>query len=331
MILYNSRWVLRKILLLTISGFFILSCKQDQGGEISIPPVFQKYVDSFIEEGAKRGYNIDFSDTGLSIIFRDAVDKESGGVCKGRHDIEIEKFYWDNLNENQREGLIFHELGHCELNRPHRNDTLINGEWASRMRGDPIPEGRTVVVNYTGTRRDYYIDELFDETTPFPEWASRTANYEDYEESDKEVIKEIAEEVAEFSENYNLSSSDDYELETEIMRGDSESWLGVQWAGEENDFGIFIAFDGARRFVIESGKEVWGPMRDIERLTDLRTQLFYNKLTIRKIGQLYYVFVNEKFIYWFDFKLPRNNIFKSLVAGPTPPAFRNTRISKLLK
>ena len=320
-----------KFLFLILSGLFITACKQDQGGVINVLPAFQKYVDSFVEEGAKRGYDIDFSDTGLSIIFRSAVDKESGGVCKGRHDIEIEKFYWDNLSENQQEALIFHELGHCELGRPHRNDTLPNGEWASRMRGDPIPDGMTVTVNYNGTRRDYYIDELFDETTPFPDWASWTADYDAYTEADKEVLKELREETNDFTENYNLPSTDDFELEAEIMFGNSESWVGFQWAGNEADHAIRMAFTGARHFIIESGKEVWGPLRDIQLLTELKPNLFYNKLTVRNIGELYYVFVNEKFVYWFDYKLPRNNIFQALVAGRVRPKYRNIRISRLLK
>ena len=31
------------------------------------------------------------------------------------HQIEIEKFFWDDLSEFDKEGLIFHELGHLKL------------------------------------------------------------------------------------------------------------------------------------------------------------------------------------------------------------------------
>ena len=52
---------------------------------INIHPKFEVYVDRFIEEAASRGKIIDFTDTGLSIEFRDAVDVETGGVCRRNH------------------------------------------------------------------------------------------------------------------------------------------------------------------------------------------------------------------------------------------------------
>ncbi|MEZ4848016.1 MAG: hypothetical protein R3B93_05215 [Bacteroidia bacterium] len=162
---HKSHFILLSIILLIWTG-----CRENPQKEIIIPSEFQEYVDRFIAEGAVRGYEIDFSDTGLLIEFRDAVDTESGGVCfLGRHHIQIEKFYWDNANDLEKEGVIFHELGHCELDRLHRNDTLPNGEWLSRMRGDPIPQWASAVINYSGSRREYYIDELFDQTTPIPD------------------------------------------------------------------------------------------------------------------------------------------------------------------
>ncbi|NND33223.1 MAG: hypothetical protein HKN76_11585, partial [Saprospiraceae bacterium] len=75
---------------------------QKQKGIIAIEPKFEIYVDRFITEAAKRGKEIDFSDTGLSIVFRDAVDTETGGVCRGNHQIEIEKFYWEDLNDMEK-------------------------------------------------------------------------------------------------------------------------------------------------------------------------------------------------------------------------------------
>ncbi|MDH3650503.1 MAG: putative metallopeptidase, partial [Saprospiraceae bacterium] len=169
------------------------ACQKEENGVIDIQPQFQSYVQKFIDEAAKYGQVIDFSDTGLSIQFRDAVDTETGGVCRGNYQIEIEKFYWDDLTDLQKEGLIFHELGHCELGRGHRNDTLPNGEWASRMRGDPVPEGLSVVINYSGVRRDYYINELFNEDTVVPEWSLLSAQFDQFGEDEKEVVLAIDE------------------------------------------------------------------------------------------------------------------------------------------
>ena len=305
-------------------------CRENANKEIIIENEFVEYVDRFVAEAAARGIEIDFSDTGLLIEFRDAVSTESGGVCYlGRHHIQIEKFYWDGYNDLQREGLIFHELGHCELGRLHKNDTLPNGEWLSRMRGDPIPDDASYVINYTGTRRDYYVDELFDETTPVPDWVSISANYDDYTEADKEELVRI-DEANEFDESLGLSTSLNFEIEFELDNGASEDFVGVLWGGRENSNSIRIAFNGFKRFIIDSGNQVFGTMRDYPTLSLLNND--YNKITIRKIEDKYYVFVNETFLYWFDFITPASGVVSSLILGSYAAGlYRNITISKLLK
>lgn len=64
------------------------------------------------------------------------------GVCfyiPSGNEIFIDPVYWNNVNENKKRILILHELGHCVLNRRHKNDrhngvhlslmneTVING------------------------------------------------------------------------------------------------------------------------------------------------------------------------------------------------------------
>ena len=305
------------------------SCRENPKKEVIIPNDFVKYVDRFIEEGAKRGHEIDFTDTGLLIEFRDAVDQESGGVCYlGQYHIQIEKFYWDDFNDIQKEGLIFHELGHCELGRLHRNDTLPNGEWASRMRGGDIAENASYVLNYSGTRREHYINELFDETVETPEWAYITADYNDYTDADKEELLRI-ETASDFEENLGVSTSFNFEIEFELFYGFSESWVGIQWGGRDNSNTIRIAFTGMKRFIIDSGNNVFGTMRDYPKLGALKSD--FNKVTIRKIDDKYYVFLNEEFLYWFDFITPASSVVQSLVASTTDPEYRNITFSKLLK
>ena len=97
---------MRHRFLLFSALLLFMSC----GGDDAVYEVgadFEPYVQRFIQEAAKYGHNIDFSDSGLSIVFREAVDKETGGVCRGNHDIEIERFHWNNLTEFDKRKQLF--------------------------------------------------------------------------------------------------------------------------------------------------------------------------------------------------------------------------------
>jgi hypothetical protein len=68
-------------------------------------------------------------------------------------------------------------LGHCLLNRMvHREDKLPNGDFASIMNRAEKGLYEVCVYDIGGGdcdktyRREYYINELFDETTPIPDW-----------------------------------------------------------------------------------------------------------------------------------------------------------------
>lgn len=318
------------LLLLLMGGVIAGSCEENVPA-YNVELEFQEYVDRFIAEAAERGQTIDFSESGLSIQFRDAVSKESGGVCYlGQHRIEIEKFFWDDASDLQREGLIFHELGHCELDRRHRNDLLPNGEWASRMRGDPVPEGLSVAINYTETRKEYYTNELFDQSTPVPDWASWTFDYNEIREDQRLVLTEDSSVSGNFRETFNSVPSQNFELEVEVKLGQSESWVGFQWGGLEGSKAMQIVFRGSKRFYIGSGTEVYGVYRDITQLDVLKGADEFNKLTLRKVDDIYQVFVNEEFVYWFDYFSPFTTDFVSLVSGATAPEYRNIRMSRLL-
>ena len=65
--------------------------------------------------------------TNISTTFGPMDDKHAG-ICHswsdGHREITINKKYWDNYSDKQREQLIFHELGHCALNRDHNDATI---------------------------------------------------------------------------------------------------------------------------------------------------------------------------------------------------------------
>ena len=306
-------------------GLLLIGC--DKAPVYHVAPPFEPYVQRFIEEAAARGVVIDFSDTGLFIQFREAFDSESSGVCRADHHIEIEKVYWDDLSDTQREGLIFHELGHCELSRGHINDVLSNGEWKSRMRGYPLPEDRSAVINYNGIRRDYYVDELFDIGTPEPSWTSISMAYNDPATADAVILVDIEDEQTAFDERLSLSSASNFEIEVEVNAGFSESWVGVYWGGMDLSSAFYVVYDNANQVLIGSAASLWGVMYQIIGYPGLNDD--WNKLTIRRVADKYFIFINEQFVYWFDYQVSQSNAVRSLQSGFTAPTFRNLQLRKL--
>lgn len=144
----------------------------------SAPPIddeFIKYYDSFVQIAKLK--NITLPNTNVYIQFSSDANAYTGECITypNYKSIKIGKASWDTQvrNESFKEVVIFHELGHCVLNREHDNELLSNGELKTMMRGVS-----NNFFNYRGQRRQYYIDELFDPKTPEPAW-SQVANFKD--------------------------------------------------------------------------------------------------------------------------------------------------------
>ena len=73
----------------------------------------------------------------------------------GTHTVVIVKAYWDQANGSDRQVTVYHELGHCELNRPHLKTALPDGKPMSTMN----PSG--VYWAAYQEHQDYYDRELF--------------------------------------------------------------------------------------------------------------------------------------------------------------------------
>ena len=120
---------------------------------------FRHHVDMFKIEAAWRGLTVDIDK--VSVMF-DVKDKDPSvvGLCslsfiaptiRIRHDI------WNTMQEEEREALLFHELGHCLLHRNHcDNDS-----------GTPISLMNSTVFggDLYSKNRSRFIDELFSPDT----------------------------------------------------------------------------------------------------------------------------------------------------------------------
>ena len=146
----------------TLSGssltflLFVSACAdttyEKQPGKIN--PDFQKYVLKFEQNiNIAVDLDIDYNKLAYPII----------GTCyvytDGYRNIDIDPDAWNEAEDLKKEELIFHELGHCVLNRDHDNTML-------EYNGDELP--KSIMYPYVfeyeyGEYQDYYWAELKNE------------------------------------------------------------------------------------------------------------------------------------------------------------------------
>lgn len=151
------------LILLTVCFF---SCERERIQ--TLDPVFEPFVDQFFLEAQQRGMDVKKSDFSFSLQFGTIDDAH--GRCRNRdNEMTIDPDFWEDAYEREKEYLIFHELGHCILNRRHDNEILEYGQCKSIMKG--AEDGQVCERSlFSDVWRDYYLDELFDHKTPLPDW-----------------------------------------------------------------------------------------------------------------------------------------------------------------
>jgi len=155
-------------LLLTIFVFFGCGTFSDPRVGVGVDPEFLPYVLEFERHYGKRIGDIPITFRRLqgdNPAFRRIGECHLWYVPFGVFgEIFIDPDWWYMRSDGvRREMLIFHELGHCELRRPHVEDT-VSGRASSLMAPTiTIQSSFHYVVN-----RDYYLKELFGPSrTPF--------------------------------------------------------------------------------------------------------------------------------------------------------------------
>jgi hypothetical protein len=116
------------------------------------------YVDRFFVAAGNK--EMSFTEN-LTLDFGDRPG--ANGVCFRKsfeeHVITIRESYWRNITDAAREQLMFHELGHCLLNRDHRADLLKYGFYS-------LPVSVMYPSMFSDTlyspNRAYYLRELFE-------------------------------------------------------------------------------------------------------------------------------------------------------------------------
>ena len=275
-----------------------------QSGVYEVDPDFEPYVQDFISEGAKRGKTIDFSDSGLIVEFSDRVVGGASGFCYvGEHHVVIDKSIWFALSEDVRGYLLFHELGHCELDRGHTNLKFDNNVWKSIMRGSPLEGIETLIpIPYFGFRKDYYNDELFNQQIGVPEWANQQFSYGEVTNERREMLiqkndlSRITQSLSNVGEEYEIEIDfqliNDRAVRSELIWGTTTHHYYIRFYPQ-------VGFTADGFFI--------GVYKD-----NLSNGLFYSKnttningeelhkITLRREGGYEKVFMNDEFVFHID-------------------------------
>lgn len=127
----------------------------------SVEADLRPYFVSFINEGAERGVAVDIEEAGISAVIDNIHEGNVVGTCSWGYvdgkEIVIDRSFWNESNDNWREYVVYHELGHCFLERDHLDASYPNGTCVSIMYSGT---GGCSEVYGTSNREDY-LDELF--------------------------------------------------------------------------------------------------------------------------------------------------------------------------
>lgn len=172
--------------------FMIASCEKEKQFEYRVDDTFEVYVDQFYEEAAKRGIAIPRNN--LIIEFTNEPTNDFCGECRKAGNIEQSQRTiriqnsnncWKDRLDLNKETLIFHELGHCLLDREHMDEYYDDGSPKTIMTTfDDGPYSPCIYVLDGGNnadqaecnranRRDFYLDELFGISPNFPFWLAK--------------------------------------------------------------------------------------------------------------------------------------------------------------
>ena len=124
----------------------------------STNPIFNEYVAKFERDGKVLTQDQSFSIGDIPINFGDTKNPRFDGLCikypNGDREVLMKKSWWDRSSKDEREILLYHELGHCRLNRSHDEHKVHNTK--TSIMNPVVPN----VLHYMDYRTQY-VQELF--------------------------------------------------------------------------------------------------------------------------------------------------------------------------
>jgi len=161
----NPTNLFKKSQLILCIGLSLAACKEPETKKVynNVDERLHSYFQTFEEEAKARGFEIDLNEAIITAHISSINGDNVAGQCSRpnvlTNDIVIdESFLLGNASSLLKELVVFHELGHCFLQREHREDAYPTGTCISIMRSG-LEDCRD---NYTSGFRSIYLDELFD-------------------------------------------------------------------------------------------------------------------------------------------------------------------------
>lgn len=136
----------------------LTSCKGKKRDVLFIAPELQPLIAKFVEDGEKYGAKVTIAN--LSAQLTERLEFPVVGDCTRNGDypmIRISKSFWETASEANRQLEIYHELGHCILNREHDDAVIAENGNIPRSIMNTVEIDISVFLK----NQDYYFCELF--------------------------------------------------------------------------------------------------------------------------------------------------------------------------
>ncbi len=148
-----------RITLIILLVLGIQACQKDE--TIFVSSELLPYFEAFSDEAAARGVAFDYQSARIEGYLEDIQEEDVTGKCQFNsvdpNKIFVDSEFWRIASSMEKEFVVFHELGHCFLERTHLDSQDNEGSCLSMMHS-----GLTNCRNdYNISTRDDYLDELF--------------------------------------------------------------------------------------------------------------------------------------------------------------------------
>ena len=126
---------------------------------------FQDDVESFVQDASKRDIKLDTTNLSVTGVFSipnlSSGQKVLGSCTLGQKIVKINKEIWNDYDRNIQKEVIYHELGHCLLNRMHNNKRLLINNYSvpASIMNESVPSF-FYNVDFYGLK-ERLVDELF--------------------------------------------------------------------------------------------------------------------------------------------------------------------------